>query len=106
MSSQSPEYYKRHRAVYKARGKASEYVCSCGETAKCWAQRHGTDGNDPYDYDPMCWQCHHKYDGRWSPEERAKVAASVKKTWSDNPERRVFSESHRTNMSANHRTRR
>lgn len=97
-------YENRHKAVYRARGSASEQTCvSCGGAAKDWAQIHGTDGLDPVNhYQPMCLQCHRGYDGwgsvmsehkkrYWktvpveqrnkSPETRAKNSEANKRRW-------------------------
>jgi hypothetical protein len=74
-----PEYNRRHRNVYRARGKAKKHVCvGCGSAAQEWAQKHGTDGEDPSHYDPMCCSCHGKYDDHWNAETRAKVSATSK----------------------------
>lgn len=85
MSKKSPEYYKNHRKLYAARGKASEYICDrCREAyAQSWAQKHNTDGSKPKHYRPMCWTCHQAYDKHWSEERRARVGAAAKKRWRD-----------------------
>lgn len=81
-----PDYYKKHRAVYKARGSASDQDCvRCGDPAQEWSQIKGTTGDDPDDYQPMCCSCHQKYDDHWSDETRAKVSGSVSKARSEAP---------------------
>jgi hypothetical protein len=62
-------YIEAHRNVYKARGKASLYICiKCGEQAREWALlRHVLEAGmtwsaDPMDYQPMCSPCHFTYD--------------------------------------------
>ena len=57
-------YQRRHRRVFQARGKAAQYGCDgCSEMAAEWAQLHGTDGEHPFDYVPLCHKCHKRYDG-------------------------------------------
>lgn len=101
MSKQSPEYMLQHRKVHALRGKASDQLCiDCDEPAQEWAYRHDTDPDDVANYWSMCCSCHQKYDDHWNEDTKAKVSESVRKTWSDNPSRRVFSEEHRANMRA------
>lgn len=57
---------RRHRAVYKAKGKASEHECgSCGKAAMDWSQIHDSDPDDVNSYAPLCRSCHLKYDSRF-----------------------------------------
>lgn len=94
-------YNRQHYRVNKTMGKASEYSCfdGCGRQGAEWAHKHGTSGNDPEnDFQAMCRPCHQKYDDRWNEDERTRVAASVKKTWEEDPGRRVFTEEHLANM--------
>ncbi len=71
--SEAPAYGTAHIRVSKARGKASEHECPCGEPAEQWAFRHGTqsplrmaegrNAGSPYSPDPeqywaLC-QVHH-----------------------------------------------
>lgn len=97
-------YIRNHQRVARRRGKASEHTCSCGAPAREWAQLHGKDGSADEHFEAMCHKCHQRYDGRWSPEERERVAASVKANW-DAHHTREFSDETRAKMSANHRTR-
>lgn len=56
-------YVARHQRIYQARGRAVEYFCvKCRSRADDWAQVHGTTGEDPFDYHPMCTSCHMRYD--------------------------------------------
>lgn len=87
-ASKDPEYaayVARHRRVRAARGHASGYPCRhCGGSATTWAQVHGTDGESPDDYMPLCWPCHATYDNfmanfakrprNHSPETRKKLS--------------------------------
>lgn len=101
MSKKDPLYYKLHRRVHAARGRADANKCeSCPDQAKEWAQIKGTDGFDPELYLALCRSCHREYDEHWDEATKAKVSESVKKTWADNPQRREFSEEHRANMRA------
>jgi NAD-dependent SIR2 family protein deacetylase len=60
----APVYSTRHSRVLAVRGRAAEQECTdCGDRAKEWSQRHGTDGTEPADYDPRCNACHREYDG-------------------------------------------
>lgn len=60
----STNYWTVHRRVRNDRGRASQYKCvTCGNQARDWAMRHGTDGSDPAMFDPMCRSCHIAYDG-------------------------------------------
>ena len=77
----SAEYQAQHIAVYKAFGKAKEYICTdCDGPACDWSLE--TDG-DPWDvncYWPRCRSCHLKYDAdlhRLSDESRSKIAATL-----------------------------
>lgn len=91
-------YVARHRNVRDARGKAREYPCEhCGQQGASWAQIHGTDGESPGDYMPLCWPCHAKYDdftGRFkggrrkqSPETREKIRQAALRRFEDPAER-------------------
>jgi hypothetical protein len=56
-------YGSRHNRVYRSRGKATLHTCvSCGKSAENWAHIHGTLGDDPKNYQPMCVICHARYD--------------------------------------------
>jgi hypothetical protein len=86
VSRKSPEYYKQHRAVYAARGKASDYECSsdnCEREAAEWAQIHDLDPENVASYQPMCRSCHREYDDHWDDETKAKLGATLKEMWSD-----------------------
>lgn len=78
---------ERHYAVRKARGRASEYVCTdCPERAKEWSHIHGTEGDLPEHYEPRCRSCHARYDHhlRWGkPGYRESISAAVKESWKD-----------------------
>jgi len=57
-------YGPLHERVFKARGRAREQACvDCGAQARHWSQKHGTTGQDPYDYEPRCIMCHYGTDG-------------------------------------------
>lgn len=71
-------YGPLHERVFKARGRASDQACvDCGGQARHWSQKHGTTGQDPYDYEPRCILCHYGTDG-YDDEARARGEASVK----------------------------
>lgn len=97
-------YIRNHQRVARRRGKASEHTCSCGAPAREWAQLHGKDGSADEHFEAMCHKCHQRYDGRWSPEERERVAASVKANW-DAHHTREFSDETRAKMSASQQQR-
>ena len=63
-ATEAPGYNRRHRRVYRARGKAHDHACAaCMRPAHHWATIHGRGGHDPYaDYVPLCHHCHHAYD--------------------------------------------
>lgn len=83
-------YNRRHYLVNRVRGKAREHLCEdCGGSATNWATNHDGDPDLPDDYRALCGKCHVKYDKRWTPEERAKVAISTKAVWDNSPERRL-----------------
>ena len=64
MDRYSREYHNLHARVRYHHGKASEYLCICGEQAREWATLHGRDGTDiSEDYVPLCRKCHAAYDG-------------------------------------------
>lgn len=73
----SSEYMRRHKDVYKARGKAIDYKCvDCGKKAREWSTVRGTDGSDPHaHYEPRCVPCHTRYD-----DKAAKVSAAQRGT--------------------------
>jgi len=74
--------------VRDQRGPAKEQACvGCGSAAQEWAQIHGTDGEDPADYDAMCCSCHNKYDEHWDEATRLKVSESMKAYCAANPDR-------------------
>lgn len=74
--SNSPEYQRKHRAMRKARGKASDQACvDCDRQAHDWSQVHDTDGTDPEaHYEPRCRSCHQKYD---VTDERRKAVGDM-----------------------------
>lgn len=68
-------YGAAHGRVHKARGPASDYPCvRCGGQARDWAydhadpdvrydvQIHSPFSLDPNHYQPMCVQCHRRFD--------------------------------------------
>lgn len=56
-------YQRNHKRTVKARGRAAAHKCiRCGKQAEDWAQVHGTSGEEPEDYQPMCTACHIRYD--------------------------------------------
>jgi len=68
-------YRAAHRRAERSRGRASEYVCECGQPAQHWAflwretprerwmiQARHTYSLDEYDYAPMCVRCATWYD--------------------------------------------
>jgi len=73
---QNAAYFVSHARLRRARGSASGYLCDAGCTsqAQCWAQVHGTTGEAPADYMPMCWHCHTIYDQ--TPETSARMSAA------------------------------
>lgn len=94
-------YDSRHKAVYRAQGRASEHACvACGEQAKDWAQIHGTDGTDPLNYQTMCLKCHRDYDG-WG----AVMGEHKKRYWQTVPvdQRNKAPETRTKNSEANKR---
>jgi hypothetical protein len=79
-----PNYLKKHKRVYRERGKAASFSCvkhaELGQEvqARDWAQIHETDGEDPWaDYIPLCRSCHLKYDDR---------PGAIEETWRDRGE--------------------
>jgi len=69
-------YRGLHMRIVKARGKASEHVCSCGVQAQQWAYDHSDPEpklsrlGSPYSldvrrYDPLCRSCHGKRDWQY-----------------------------------------
>lgn len=77
------QYLAAHARVYRSRGKASEYICQCGNTAQHWAfmwrttpqerwvlgkeREHRVGGISIYsldenDYEAMCARCASWYD--------------------------------------------
>lgn len=71
---EAPTYEAAHQRVRSLRGRASEYVCDCGEQAAQWAYDHSDPNElvsvtrgcvystDPARYTPMCALCHKRYD--------------------------------------------
>ena len=56
-------YKAVHKRLQVHRGPASAYPCvDCGNKARDWAHRHGTDPDTLDNYDPRCRSCHFKYD--------------------------------------------
>jgi hypothetical protein len=66
-------YVTAHERIYRARGRATGYLCACGRRASHWAYRHDdpaalvdADGRpysvDPAHYDAMCVPCHKRFD--------------------------------------------
>lgn len=77
----SAEYQAQHIAVYKAFGKAKDYICTdCDGPALDWSLEH--DGNpwNVNDYWPRCRRCHLIYDveaHRPSEEQKRKISATL-----------------------------
>lgn len=68
-------YTRVHGRVFEERGRASDQVCvDCGERARHWSQKHGTTGQDPYDYEARCIACHYGTGG-YDDEARARGEA-------------------------------
>lgn len=61
-TGQALGYFGCHRRVRKERGRAADQICACGKQARHWAHMHGTDPEDPQNYQAMCIPCHYKYD--------------------------------------------
>lgn len=68
-------YLSAHERVYRAHGKATGYICSCGIPAQQWAYDHADPdernaaGRGPYSLDPshyaaLCKPCHRKMDSK------------------------------------------
>jgi hypothetical protein len=56
-------YRALHKRVELARGKAPGHACAdCGGQAAQWSQVHGTTGQEPGHYRPLCRTCHRAYD--------------------------------------------
>jgi hypothetical protein len=73
----NPVYRTRHSRVTKARGRATQYLCSgcCGSQAREWATVHGRDGLDVFaDYVPLCFSCHRWYDAPYARRARGSAA--------------------------------
>jgi hypothetical protein len=79
----SPTYHGMHSRIRTQRGRASSYVCGCGEPAQQWAYNH-LDSNeahevvggyllpysmDPNFYDALCTYCHRHRDVNRSVKE-------------------------------------
>src|SRR5713226_7918792 len=76
-----PGYFTRHSRVKKARGSASQHLCSgcCGSQAREWATIHGRAGLDIFlDYVPLCARCHHEYDGQHLKRARGSANGKAK----------------------------
>lgn len=85
-------YYRNHRRVARERGRVSNLDCLCGRYAQVWAQLHGTSGDDPGDFMPMCYWCHHSYDAftMYGIARNEKVSDAAKKMWAEStPEKRL-----------------
>lgn len=78
MGYASAQYQQAHNDLKRARGKASEYLCSCGKPAQDWAYLYtgeplrSPDDSRPYstnpdDYAPMCRKCHIRFDTENDP---------------------------------------
>lgn len=80
-------YASRHVRILEYRGSASQYRCLLHEQrgelvqATDWAQVKGTLGQDPWDYVPMCMECHHDYDDLYGAERRAAQSAYATSQW-------------------------
>src|SRR6516162_4474175 len=60
----SSEYNRVHVLVRKTYGLATKYQCeNCDKQADEFAWNHEYDPRLVTSYDPMCYSCHHKYDG-------------------------------------------
>src|SRR6266404_6445547 len=93
----STSYSARHKRVVRNRGRAADQQCSrCSDPATDWAQRRGTDGENPEDYDPLCRSCHIAYDEliskrrpvAWTDEMRQEWSERSSRLWND-PEYRA-----------------
>ena len=60
--ARNPGYNANHRRVYRVRGKASAYLCPCGQQAHHWSWNHDSNPADPANYTARCRKCHWKYD--------------------------------------------
>ena len=84
-------YHVNHAMVRKERGPAWNHQCEhCDGQAQTWAMKHGSSGESPDDYMPLCWPCHAKYDNfaarfpdnrgsKRSPESRAKMSRAAQR---------------------------
>ena len=84
-------YHVNHAMVRKERGPAWNHQCEhCDGQAQTWAMKHGSSGESPDDYIPLCWPCHAKYDNfaarfpdnrgsKRSPESRAKMSRAAQR---------------------------
>ena len=100
-SGKSSAYHVNHAMVRKERGPAWNHSCEhCGGQAQTWAMKHGSSGESPDDYMPLCWPCHAKYDNfaarlpdnrgtKRSPETRRLLSESALRRWED-PEYRAM----------------
>ena len=60
----SREYLQIHGIVRKTYGLATKYLCeNCDQQADEFAWNHECDPRLVTSYDPLCYSCHHKYDG-------------------------------------------
>lgn len=77
-------YQRIHARLYRERGAASGFSCSCGSPAKEWAYQYSAGASekrsrkgspysdDPEDYAPMCTACHQKFDIASDPIQAAR----------------------------------
>jgi hypothetical protein len=66
-------YSGAHENTRRERGEAAQFTCPCGDPAREWAYKHGSQNEmrdsrglafslDPMDYKAMCRRCHRLYD--------------------------------------------
>ena len=56
-------YKGAHSRLFYVRGKASQHQCiDCSKQALDWSHIHGTDPDNPDNYEPRCRSCHLTYD--------------------------------------------
>ena len=95
----SKTYRQVHGGLLWFRGRASEYVCSCGKTAKEWAYRHTgfgwelkSDTGAAYsedvwnDYVPLCRTCHTDLDREVHSANGRRLGEEFKKRFREDPE--------------------
>lgn len=83
------EYHVNHQMVRKERGPAWQQTCEdCGASADQWAQIHGSAGDSPDHYKPLCRRCHAIYDdfaarlpdnrgSKRTPESRKRISEAL-----------------------------